>query len=103
MYKYILISQDDACFQQIFWTKSPKEPLVIFKLNTVTYGTSCAPFLAIQTLKQLCEDEKHRFPQAAKLAKDYFNVNDLLAGANLLDSARKTVHKLQNLMSAGGF
>ncbi|GFX85130.1 uncharacterized protein TNCV_1646771 [Trichonephila clavipes] len=68
-----------------------------------TYGTSCAPFLAIRTLKQLCEDEKHRFPQAAKLAKDHFYVDDLLAGADSLDSARKIVHELQNLMSAGGF
>ncbi|GFT97533.1 integrase catalytic domain-containing protein [Trichonephila clavipes] len=103
MYRQILISQDDACFQQIFWRKSPEEPLVIFKLNTVTYGTSCAPFLAIRTLKQLCEDEKHRFPQAAKLAKDHFYVDDLLAGADSLDSARKIVHELQNVMSAGGF
>ncbi|GFW54359.1 integrase catalytic domain-containing protein [Trichonephila clavipes] len=103
MYRQILISQDDACFQQIFWRKSPEKPLVIFKLNTVTYGTSCAPFLAIRTLKQLCEDEKHRFPQAAKLAKDHFYVDDLLAGADSLDSARKIVHELQNLMSAGGF
>ncbi|GFW95012.1 integrase catalytic domain-containing protein [Trichonephila clavipes] len=103
MYRQILISQDDACFQQIFWRKSPEEPLVIFKLNTVTYGTSCAPFLAIRTLKQLCEDEKHRFPQAAKLAKDHFYVDDLLAGADSVDSARKIVHELQNLMSAGGF
>ncbi|GFX74721.1 integrase catalytic domain-containing protein [Trichonephila clavipes] len=103
MYRQILISQDDACFQQIFWRKSPEEPLVIFKLNTVTYGTSCAPFLAIRTLKQLCEDEKHRFPQAAKLAKDHFYVDDLLAGADSLDSAKKIVHELQNLMSAGGF
>ncbi|GFT51915.1 DUF1758 domain-containing protein [Trichonephila clavipes] len=61
------------------------------------------PFLAIRTLKQLCEDEKHRFPQAAKLAKDHFYVDDFLAGANSLDSARKIVHEMQNLMSAGGF
>ncbi|GFT02569.1 integrase catalytic domain-containing protein [Trichonephila clavipes] len=103
MYRHILISQDDACFQQIFWRKSPEEPLVIFKLNTVTYGTSCAPFFAIRTLKQLCEDGKHRFPQAAKLAKDHFYVDDLLAGADSLDSGRKIVHELQNLMSADGF
>ncbi|GFW45501.1 DUF1758 domain-containing protein [Trichonephila clavipes] len=99
----ILISQDDVCFQQIFWRKSPEEPLGIFKLNTVTYDTSCAPFLAIRTLKQLCEDEKHRFPQAAKLAEDHFYVDDLLAGADSLNSARKIVHELQNLISAGGF
>ncbi|GFU13913.1 integrase catalytic domain-containing protein [Trichonephila clavipes] len=72
-------------------------------IGDITYGTSCAPFLAIRTLKQLCEDEKHRFPQAAKLAKDHFYVDNLLAGADSLDSARKIVHELQNLMSADGF
>ncbi|GFS64638.1 integrase catalytic domain-containing protein [Trichonephila clavipes] len=103
MYRQILISQDDVCFQQIFWRKSPEEPLGIFQLNTITYGTFCAPFLAIRTLKQLCEDEKHCFPQAAKLAKDNFYVDDLLAGADSLDLARKIVHELQNLLSASGF
>ncbi|GFW03090.1 DUF1758 domain-containing protein [Trichonephila clavipes] len=72
-------------------------------LLTVTYGTSCASFLAIRTLKQLCDDEKHRFPQATKLAKDPFYVDYLLAGADSFDSARKIVHELQNLMSVGGF
>ncbi|GFV03719.1 DUF1758 domain-containing protein [Trichonephila clavipes] len=70
-------------------------------LLTVTYDTSRTPFLAIRTLKQLCEDEKHRFLQAAKLAKDHFYVDDFLAEADSLDSARKIVHELQNLMSAG--
>ncbi|GFX76207.1 integrase catalytic domain-containing protein [Trichonephila clavipes] len=64
----------------------------------ITYGTSCAPFLAIRTLKQLCVDEKHCFPQAAMLSKDNFYIDDLLAGADSLDSARKIVHELQHLM-----
>ncbi|GFV82250.1 integrase catalytic domain-containing protein [Trichonephila clavipes] len=39
----------------------------------------------------------------AKLAKDHFYVDDLLAYADLLDSARKIVHEFKNLMSDGGF
>ncbi|GFT23624.1 integrase catalytic domain-containing protein [Trichonephila clavipes] len=85
-----------------FW-ELESVPKDIPSKDEVTYGTSCAPFLAIRTLKQLCEDEKHRFPQAAKLAKDHFYVDDLLAGADSLDSAGKIVQELQNLMPAGGF
>ncbi|GFX94569.1 integrase catalytic domain-containing protein [Trichonephila clavipes] len=77
--------------------------ILLTRKNYITYGTSCASFLAIRTLKQLCEDEKHCFPQAAKLSKDHFYVDDLLADADSLDSSRKIVHELQNLMSAGGF
>ncbi|GFS74300.1 integrase catalytic domain-containing protein [Trichonephila clavipes] len=40
---------------------------------------------------------------AAKLAKDNFYVDDLLTGAYSLDSSRKIVHEVQNLMSTVGF
>ncbi|GFV49754.1 hypothetical protein TNCV_2331481 [Trichonephila clavipes] len=69
---------------------------------TYPWYTLC-PIFAIRTLKQLCEDGKHCFPQAAKLAKDHFYVDDLLASADSLDSARKIVHELKSLILAVGF
>lgn len=102
MYRQILITQEDTAFQQIFWRKSPADLLGVFQLNTVTYGTSCAPFLAIRTLKQLCENEKANFPRAAEIAQNHFYVDDLLAGADSVDSAREIIHEIQGLMSAGG-
>lgn len=103
MYRQILMAEEDRQYQLVFWRKNPSDPLVVYMLNTVTYGTACAPYLALRTLKQLCHDEEKNFPVAAKIAREHFYVDDLLAGADSVDSARAIIHELQELMAAGGF
>lgn len=103
MYRQILIADEDSAYQQIFWRKSPHEPIKVFKLKTVTYGTSSAPYLAIRTLKQLCLDEQENFPNASEFAMNHFYVDDLLGGAESVEAAKALIQELQKLMSAGGF
>lgn len=103
MYRQILVASEDTKFQQIFWRNSANDPLLIYTLNTVTYGTACAPYLAIRTIKQLCLDEGERFPSAANLAQEHFYVDDLLAGAESVESAKLIIQELLKFMSSGGF
>ncbi|XP_018392384.1 PREDICTED: uncharacterized protein LOC108771563, partial [Cyphomyrmex costatus] len=63
MYRQILLHPDDQDLQRIFWHDA-NEQVISYRLTTVTYGLSCAPFLAFRTLQQLIEDEGHRFPKA---------------------------------------
>ncbi|GFW59585.1 DUF1758 domain-containing protein [Trichonephila clavipes] len=43
---------------QAFWEiESVDGPVQTYKLNTVTYGTTCAPYLATRTIQQLARDE----------------------------------------------
>lgn len=50
MYRQILVDDKHTDLQRIIWRNSPKEKLREYKLITVTYGTACAPYLAIRTL-----------------------------------------------------
>ncbi|XP_071034252.1 uncharacterized protein [Parasteatoda tepidariorum] len=65
MFRQILIYPDHRNLQLIFWKNSVNDPVRTFKLNTVTYGTSCAPYLVTRTIKQLAIDEGDSFPKAA--------------------------------------
>lgn len=56
MYRQIQVTSQDANFQLILWRDNPKEELKVYKLNTVTYGTACAPYLALKTLKKAAEN-----------------------------------------------
>jgi len=56
-------------------------------LNTETYGTASAPFLATKCLQQLFDDEAGNYPEAAKRAKDGFYVDDLITGTDEVDVA----------------
>ena len=55
MYRQVLIDEADRNFQLILWREKQSDNIEIFRLNTVTYGTSSAPFLAIRCLTYLSE------------------------------------------------
>lgn len=57
-----MINKSHQKYQLILWKDNPNDDLQCIKLLTVTYGTSCAPYLAIalmRCLKKLANDEEH--------------------------------------------
>ncbi|KAJ3619053.1 hypothetical protein MTP99_005841 [Tenebrio molitor] len=50
MFRQILVHPDDQDLQRILWNSRKPGSAIDFRLQTVTYGTACAPFLAIRTL-----------------------------------------------------
>ncbi|XP_055848250.1 uncharacterized protein LOC129913542 [Episyrphus balteatus] len=87
MFRQIMISEQDTDFQRIVWRKSPTEPVQHFRLHTVTYGTSCAPFLAVRVLEQLARDYRDEFPIASDIILNDFYVDDVVSGGDTLSEA----------------
>ncbi|KAL0839771.1 hypothetical protein ABMA28_016409 [Loxostege sticticalis] len=56
MYRMVLINPEQRSLQQILWRSDPTEKLRVYELNTVTYGTASAPYLATKCLTQLGHD-----------------------------------------------
>ncbi|XP_045450124.1 uncharacterized protein LOC123658876 [Melitaea cinxia] len=103
MYRQILISKEDRDYQRILWRKSPKDPVEEYRLLTVTYGTSSAPFLAMRTLHQLAEDEAVNFPQESAIIKSDIYMDDLMTGASTEEDAIRLQSGLTELFNRGGF
>ncbi|UYV84347.1 hypothetical protein LAZ67_X001911, partial [Cordylochernes scorpioides] len=103
MYRQIRISQEDSEFQRIVWRNDPHDKIKDYRLETVTYGTSCAPFLATRIIKQLALDEQSKFPKASKIELTDFYVDDLVTGTFSVDEGKNLVQELYGLLSAGGF
>jgi len=101
MYRQILVHPDDRCFQRILW--NPSGPPREYQLNTVTYGLSCGPYLALRVLKQLTHDEGSKFPEAAKILQSEMYVDEVLAGADTIELAQIKIQQLDKLLMAGGF
>ncbi|GFT72682.1 uncharacterized protein TNCV_755871 [Trichonephila clavipes] len=71
----------------ILWKDSVDGPVQTYKLNTVTYGTTCAPYLATRTIQQLARDEGEHYPLAASVTiRDIYM--DILTGEVLSIIAR---------------
>ncbi|UYV74134.1 hypothetical protein LAZ67_11002214 [Cordylochernes scorpioides] len=103
MYRQIKVNSSDLDFQRIFWRNSPLESLLEYRLLTVTYGMSCAPYLAIRTLMQLATDKELLFPEASKIIKTDFYVDDLLSGATTIEEAKVLIDDIRKILLSGGF
>ncbi|GFW70033.1 integrase catalytic domain-containing protein [Trichonephila clavipes] len=80
MFRQIKVHEEDVDWQRILWRDSPTEPIREYRLTTVTYGTSSAPFLSTRTLRQLAIDEQENYPAASRATLSHFYVDDLLSG-----------------------
>jgi hypothetical protein len=65
MFRQILVHPDDQDLQRILWNSGEPGSPIDFRLQTVTYGTACAPFLAIRTLRELASLERDNLPLGA--------------------------------------
>ncbi|KMQ86362.1 gag-pol protein [Lasius niger] len=101
MYRQIVIHPEDRHYQQILWatSDSPRS----YQLTTVTYGLTCAPYLALRVLQQLAKDEEHVFPQASNIVRTAIYVDDVLSGADTPEDAKVKALQLTELLRAGGF
>lgn len=103
MYWQILIHKQDRDLQRIIWRFDATQPLQIYRLKTVTYGTTSAPYLATRSLHQLATDEGIHFPLARLIVINDFYVDDVLTGANSESETLVLRDQLINLLKRGGF
>ncbi|XP_071878302.1 uncharacterized protein [Bombus fervidus] len=101
MYRQFLVRPEDRKFQQILW-RNTKGEVDTYQLNTLTFGLSAAPYLAIRCLKQLADDEGHRYPRAAAILQRDFYVDDVLTGVDTKDEARSLRIELTELLKLAG-
>ncbi|XP_063388444.1 uncharacterized protein LOC134674335 isoform X2 [Cydia fagiglandana] len=83
MYRMVNVNSEQQELQQILWRFEPQEKLKLYKLKTITYGTSSAPYLATRCLKQLgleCHDKI-----VSDIIQHDFYVDDLITGASTAD------------------
>ncbi|XP_038106576.1 uncharacterized protein LOC119766213 [Culex quinquefasciatus] len=103
MYRMIRVQPDDQTLQRIVWRDNVDEPIRIYELTTVTYGTASAPYLATKCLQKLGEIGEKTHPSAAKVLKRDFYVDDMLAGAHTFAEGKELVAEMVDLMESGGF
>ncbi|XP_058839510.1 uncharacterized protein LOC131694986 [Topomyia yanbarensis] len=103
MYRQIILHPEDQKLQRILWRSSPDEPVSSFQLQTVTYGTASAPYLATKTIQQVATVARDSFPVAADAIADDFYVDDFLSGADDIPSASQLRRDVTNILGSAGF
>lgn len=85
MYRQFLVDESDRKFQLVLWRDSKEDKLNVFQLNTVTYGLSAAPFLAIRSLFYIADINESSYPVGSQVLREDLYVDDVLTGANDLE------------------
>ncbi|XP_058817099.1 uncharacterized protein LOC131680401 [Topomyia yanbarensis] len=102
MFRQIRLHPEDTPLQRIFWRFSPSEPVSMYELKTVTYGTASAPYLATRVLQQLPNDEQQNYPVAAKATSEDFYVDDFLSGAKTVEEAVELRVQMEAMFDSAG-
>lgn len=103
MYRQVLVNPEQRNLQQILWRDNPEQELKTYALNTLTYGTTSAPFLAIRCLQQLASDIEDINPAIAEIIKKDFYVDDLLTGADTIGDAMAICEQMNAVLQSGCF
>ncbi|XP_066592940.1 uncharacterized protein [Prorops nasuta] len=102
MFRRILIRPEDRKFQSIIW-KDDSGNTQAYQLNTVTYGTGTAPFLASRVVQELANQHGDDFPDAKSILLQSIYVDDILFRANNLADLRDIQSQLVQLLDKGKF
>nr|CAI5818359.1 unnamed protein product [Callosobruchus analis] len=103
MYRQVDILPSERDLQRIVWRDSPERELSHYRLNTVTYGTSPAPFLATRCLQQAAFDNLDSFPEASDAIINDFYMDDILSGHDTVQDAIRLKNEITNILHQSGF
>ncbi|GFT90677.1 DUF1758 domain-containing protein [Nephila pilipes] len=102
MFRENEINSEERHFQMILWKRDPNEPIQIYKLKTVTFGTTLACYLSTRVLKQLAIHEENNFPIAVNIVQQDVYLNDILTGCFNLKELKMFQSKFLQLFASAG-
>ena len=100
-YRQVRVDPRYVDLQRIVWRESPDEELSHFRLLTVVYGTSAAPYLATRCLEQLARENAQVWPRASEVISRDFYVDDLMTGADKVEELNQIYDQISSI--SGGF
>lgn len=103
MFRQIWIHPDDRKYQMILWCPEEYSEVNLFTLNTVTYGTASAPFLASRTLHELASLFENTYPRTCAIIKSSFYMDDLLVSLDSIDEVFEVHHEVSKILETAGF
>ncbi|XP_069363471.1 uncharacterized protein [Maniola hyperantus] len=101
MYRQCLIDETQRDLQLILWRDEPTQPLGVYRLNTVTYGTASAPFLSCRCLKQLAIETTNS--EVSRIINEDFYVDDMITGSDDKEVLIKLCEETTKTLQAGCF
>jgi hypothetical protein len=103
MYRMIWVHPEDRHLQSILWRESPREEVLEYQLNTLTYGTTPASFIATKCLEVIARELEKDQPTVAAFIRNNFYMDDFVGGADSVEEAIDLFQILHSSLEKYGF
>lgn len=103
MYRMVWVNPEHLKYQKILWRNSMSEPIRIYVILCLLFGTASAAFQAIRVLFQIADDIKDIEPYIAFLIMTRFYVDDFLCNARNDAEAKWIQKKMTEIFARYGF
>ncbi|XP_073986274.1 uncharacterized protein [Rhodnius prolixus] len=88
---------EDRDLLRILWRFDRSQPVQEYRLCTVTYGTTSAPYQACRVLQELALTSQASLPLASEILRDRTYVDDISGGGPTLETALQSRDQLISL------
>lgn len=113
IHKYVLVADIEKMFRQMMVEEADRKFLRILffddswniikiSLNTITYGTICAPYQSVRVLKQLAIDEAEKFPKAVQPVTEDFYMDNQMSGCDDLTELISIQQQVNQMFESAG-
>ncbi|XP_065157275.1 uncharacterized protein [Atheta coriaria] len=103
MYRQIWVRPEDRQYQRIWWRDDQTQEMRSYELQTVTYGTAPASYLAIKALREAARSVEDQYPIGARACLKDFYVDDLFTGTDTKEELSKLRREVEAVLLTGGF
>lgn len=103
MYRQIWVHPTQVDLQRIVWRFKPDNKVQSYALQTLTYGTRPAAFIATRCLKQIALNVQNSEPVESEIILKDIYMDDILTGASDVASLAEIRKKLSAVLQDYGF
>ena len=101
MFREIKLHNDEKDFHRFIW-RDDDGIIKDLRMNRLTFGVRCSPYVATQVIRHLAEKHAESHPEASRAILTSFYVDDYLSGASTIEEAVHIRTHLCQLLSIAG-
>ena len=101
MFQSFRLSADDARYHRYLFRKSPEEEIVVYELQTVTFGDKPSPAAAVITLRHIASQHAPDNEEIGRVIESQFYVDDLNDSQRLSNDVEKLKVDLTETLNKG--
>lgn len=103
MFLQIKVGKAQQNYQRLFWRESEEKPLEQYRLTRLVFGLTNSPYTAMRCVRQLAEEAAKEFPEVSRVLQRDIFMDDILCGADNVESAINLRDDLKLVLGGASF